>query len=66
MDKGPGLKIDEKVFIPPCQDRRLLQSMGWDPDEHEGGLEDWGALRGGEQGQCWFLGTKKDFFGLVE
>lgn len=24
----------------------MLQSMGWDPDEHEGGLEDWGALRG--------------------
>eukprot|EP00434_Breviolum_minutum_P034420 symbB.v1.2.030465.t1/scaffold3403.1/size114713/2 len=23
------------------EDRRLLQSMGWEPDEHEGGLEEW-------------------------
>lgn len=38
-----------------CQERRLLQSMGWNPDEHdddEGGLEAmrWAIRVGGDWG----------------
>ena len=69
MDKGPGLKIRWKSFHTTLSGPPFASVYGVGPWWAWGwsrglGCVAWPGKRG-QQGQCWFLGTKKTFSGWL-